>query len=229
MQVKVIILEPKYQVNLGYIARTAKNFGVKRLFIVNPRAKLTGEKARMYAKHAYELLENAKIYKSLEDATKDCNLIVGTTGIKEKAKANFRRIYFAEEAVERMKKLKGKGTIGLIIGRDDVGLRKEEVEKCDMLAYISTNPAYPVMNISHALAVFLYLLNRQGIEALSEAGFRKDEFGEGELRTLLSLFKKMIEKKRIRNKKAVVSVFNRMIRNMQPSKQELHALITALK
>lgn len=228
MQVKVIILEPKYQMNMGYIARTAMNFGVKKLFVVNPRANLTGNKAIMYSKHAHALLESAKVYKTLDEATRGCGLIVGTTGIREKAKANFRRVYFAEDAVKRIKRLK-KGTVALIIGRDDIGLRKEEVEKCDMLAYISTNPAYPVLNVSHSLAIFLYLLNREGLRTYHEAGMREDAFQEGELRMLFALFGKLIEKKKIRDRRAVMGIFRRIIRDTQPSRQELHALITALK
>lgn len=229
MQVKVIILEPKYQVNLGYIARTAMNFGIGKLFVVNPRAKLRGEKARMYAKHAYKLLENAKVYRSLDAATKDCSLLIGTTGIRQKAKANFNRIHFAEDAVNRIKRLRGEGTVGLLVGRDDTGLRSDEVERCDMLAYISTSPSYPVLNVSHALAIFLYLLNREGLRAKHESSMRNAAVDEEETRTLLALFKKMIAGKKMRNRKAVLSVFRRMVRNTQPSKQELHALITALK
>jgi TrmH family RNA methyltransferase len=229
MQVKLIILEPKYQVNLGYIARTAMNFGVEKLYIVGPRAKLSGEKARMYAKHAYPLLKNAKVYKNLEEATKDCGILVGTTGIRQKAKANFRRIYFAEEAVERIRRLKSRGIVGLLIGRDDIGLRSDEVEKCDMLAYISTNPAYPVLNVSHALAIFLYLLKRNDLKLYHESGMRSEHADESQTRALLALFKSMIEGKKMRNKKAVLGVFSRMVRSTQPSEQELHALITALK
>ncbi|MGA3020690.1 MAG: TrmH family RNA methyltransferase [Candidatus Micrarchaeales archaeon] len=229
MQVKLIILEPKYQVNLGYIARVSMNFGVRKLFIVRPRAKLDGKKARMYAKHAYSLLEGARVYRNLDDAIRGCDLLIGTTGIKEKAKANFRRIYFAEDAVERMKRLRSDSVVGLLIGRDDIGLRRDEVEKCDMLAYISTDPNYPVLNVSHALAIFLYLIKRNGLRTLYEEGFRRGSLNEDEMRALLSLFKRLIDKKSVRDKAAVMSVFRRIIRNTQPSKQELHALITALK
>jgi TrmH family RNA methyltransferase len=229
MLVKLIIIEPKYQVNLGYIARTAMNFGVEKLFIVNPRAKLRGEKAKMYAKHAYKLLEQARVYRSLGEATKDCDLLIGTTGIREKSKANFNRIFFAEDAVAKMKRLKGNGKVGLLIGRDDIGLRNDEIEKCDMLAYISTNPEYPVLNVSHALAIFLYLIKREGLRTLHESGMRSETAGNKEMQTLFALFKKIAEGKKMRNRKAVLSVFRRIIRNTQPSKQELHALITALK
>lgn len=229
MRVKLILMEPKYQVNLGYIARTAMNFGVERLYVVNPRAKLHGAKARMYSKHAYRLLENAKVYGSVDEATRDCGIVLGTTGIRRKAKANFKHIYFAEDAIERIRRMRGNAVVGLLIGRDDTGLRSEEIEKCDMLAYIGTSPEYPVLNISHALAILLYLFGRKELNALHEKGMGRREPGAEEVETLLALFKSMIAKKPIRNRKAVLSIFRRMVRNTRPSRQELHALITALK
>ena len=229
MRVKLILMEPKYQVNLGYVARTAMNFGVDRLYLVNPRAKRSGEKARMYSKHAYKLLETAKVYKSLDEAARDCDVLVGTTGIRRKAKANFKRIYFAEEAVERLRRMKANATVGLLIGRDDIGLTSREIERCDMLAYIGTNPEYPVLNISHAIAIFLYLLKRKELRAYHESGMRQEKPDPKEMGKLLALFERMIGGKKMRNRKAVLGAFRRMLRNSQPTKLELHALITALK
>lgn len=229
MRVKLILMEPKYQLNLGYIARAAMNFGVEKLYVVNPRAKLNGEKARMYSKHAYGLLGGASIYKSLDAVTRDCDVLVGTTGIRQKSKASFRRAYLAEDAVARLRRMKGDPTVGLLIGRDDTGLRSDEIERCDMLAYIGTNPDYPVLNISHAVAVFLYLLKRKELGAHhgSEMGGANPD--PKEVQTLLSLFERMISGKRIRNRRAVLGAFRRMVRNSQPTRLELHALITALK
>ena len=52
MRFKIIIVEPKYQINIGYIARVSMNFGIGKLYFVKPRAKLTGSKAIMFSKHA---------------------------------------------------------------------------------------------------------------------------------------------------------------------------------
>ena len=149
--------------NLGYIARTAMNFGVKRLYFVSPRANLKGKEARMYSKHGYPLLEGAKVYRSLTRRRRDCDLAARDKRHMGQGEGNFRQGLFAEDAVARLGKMRKDGTVGLLIGRDDIGLKREEVEKCDMLAYISTDPAYPVLNISHALAILLYLLKREGL------------------------------------------------------------------
>ncbi len=229
MKLKLIIVEPAYQVNLGYLARTAMNFGVGKLFIVRPRAKVNGKQAVMYAKHAARLLKNAKVVGSLEKATEDCDIVVGTTGVWRKARANFGNVDLAERVARRLSRTAGKNaTVGLLIGRDDTGLTSEELGSCDMVAYIGTSDSYPVMNVSHALAVMLYILTRKGFaEAYSPLlgrTTRKEEMDE-----LFRLFDSTLKGKRIRDRKAVGMIFRRVVRASAPSEQEVHALITALK
>ena len=226
MKVKLIIVEPKYQINLGYIARVASNFGIRKLYVVRPRAKLTGEKAKMFAKHAYALLQNAKVYDDFASATRDCSFLIGTSAVWRKGH-RIGSVYFADEAVNKAKAMKG--VVGIVLGRDDTGLNKEEIEKCDMLAFIGTDPRYPVLNVSHALAIFLYLIKKQEMHFLYKGIGKREQAGLDEAEMLFTIVSKMISKKKIRNKRAVLSVFRKVIRAVQPSATELHALISALK
>ncbi len=225
MIAKVIVVEPKYQINIGYIARVAMNFGVKRLFFVKPRAKLDGRQSVMYAKHAVSLLEGAVIYKTLREATKDCDVVIGTTGIWQKAGVNFGNVYSFEDALGRVGRL-GKDTrVAILVGRDDIGLRSDEIETCDIVAHIETNPDYPVLNISHSLAIFLYLVNRERFRLQVSREYADRE----EMDNLMLVLEKMIKKKKkIRNRKAVLNTFRRVISLAHPNRQEVHALITAL-
>ncbi len=228
MRFKIIIVEPKYQINIGYIARVSMNFGASRLYFVKPRTKLTGSRAIMFSKHASSLLRNAKVYKSIAEATKDCAMVIGTTGIYEKANRTFKRVILLQNSTQKLKKLNDKAVIGILIGRDDTGLSAEEVERCDMLMYIATSKKYPVLNISHALALILYELTKQKMTPIyKDISNRKVD--RKELEYLFKLFNKSLENKRIRNKKAVGAVFKRMVSASQPSGTEVHALITALK
>ncbi|MDE1869566.1 MAG: TrmJ/YjtD family RNA methyltransferase [Candidatus Micrarchaeota archaeon] len=229
MILKVIIVSPKYQNNLGYIARVSSNFGVEQLHLVKPRAKLNGKDTIMYSKHARNLIEGAKIYPDFKSAIKDCDLVVGTTGVLLKARSDFRKVYLPEQLVSQLKKVAGKKTrVALAIGRDDTGLSKEEMDMCDFLTFISTNPKYPVLNISHALGIMLYVLTDKKLEqnlALDESNTPN----KAEVATLFKIFDKLIENKRIRNRKTVKTTFRRIIALAQPTRREVHALITALK
>lgn len=77
MVLSVVLVEPEGPVNIGMIARTMKNFGFSRLVLVNPN--LT-EESYAYAAHAKDILENALIVESFEEALGLFDLAVGTTG-----------------------------------------------------------------------------------------------------------------------------------------------------
>lgn len=228
MRIKLILVEPKYQINLGSIARVAKNFGIDRLNIVKPRANILGHRAIMFSKHARSYLEDARIYSSFGDSIKDCDIVVGTTGIWRKGKANFGNIYLAQDVLARVNKLDKDVKVGLIIGRDDIGLLPRELEKCDFIAYIGSNPEYPILNISHSIAILLYLFTNGKFSNMYEGKFGH-LVDEQETKTLFKLFDRHITGKNIRDKKAISRVFRRIIRISQPKKEEVHALISALK
>lgn len=61
----VVFVEPESPGNIGFLARTMKNFGIYNLILVNP-CELKKE-AYYQAMHARELVENAEIHNSLKE------------------------------------------------------------------------------------------------------------------------------------------------------------------
>ncbi len=221
--IKVIVVSPKYQINLGYIARVCKNFGVKELSIVKPRAKLNGNKSIMFAKHAYDLLANAHLYNSIEDAASGCSIIIGTTGIwRVRSKVRFMEL---NDAVKLVRSKYRNSTIALLIGRDDTGLRKSELEACDFAVHISTSRSYPVLNISHAIGILLYAFG--GKSTYPSSASKQPAAAEKE--ELFNAFDKLTEGKKIRDRRMTQNIFRSMVRRADLNKEELHAMITALK
>jgi tRNA/rRNA methyltransferase len=154
--VRVVLVEPEYEINLGYVARTMANFGFEELYIVNPKVEI-GFNANMFAKHASHILKNAKIVHRLEDALKGCDFVVGTTGIIGRGRNIIRNPITPAKFARDMKKLDGR--FALLFGREGTGLNQEEIRKCDFLVTIQADKNYPVLNLSHALAIMLYELS----------------------------------------------------------------------
>lgn len=226
MNLEIIIMEPLYQINLGYIARVMKNFGFTKLNLVKPRCNYRGKQAIKYSKHAHELLEKAKIYKNLESAIEKNSLVLGTTGIWHKSDKSFFNIYTVSKIRELIKKNKTKN-VTLLIGRDDTGLSKDEIKMCDATLFIPTSKDYSVLNISHALAILLYELNKDELakEYMIE-NFYADKTGYA---SITKLFERSIKNRdEIRNKKAVAMTFAHIIKRSNPTKRELSALAIAL-
>lgn len=157
LEIRVVLVEPLYEGNVGSIARSMKNFGYSDLALVNP-PKLEGQ-ARAFAMHALDILTSASVYSSISEAVEDSNIIIATTGNPgERVEAHIRMPAYTP--FEMKKLLEGKrGKVSILFGREDKGLSNEELKHCDMIMSIPTSPQYPSMNLSHAAAVVLYELN----------------------------------------------------------------------
>jgi len=219
MKLRVVIVEPLYPINLGYIARAADNFGVKKLYLVNPRCKPNSKQAMKYAKHSFSLLESAVICKSFESAVRNC-FVVGTTALWYKTKDTFYNVYTASKL---RKLLNNKSNVALVIGRDDTGLNKDELAKCDATIFIPASKKYPTLNISHALAILLYELTKASFEP--EHNLERLYASPAELRVSKDLFKRFVYSKNyIRDKKAIYDAFAHILGRAYPTRKELKAL-----
>jgi TrmH family RNA methyltransferase len=160
----IIFIEPESLGNIGFIARVIANFGLKNLVLINP-PKLEKE-AYYYAVHAQNIVENAKIYKTLDESLKSLTIdfIIGSTG-KPGGSYNLSRIAITPEMLNETINFKNK--IAILFGREGNGLNNNEIEKCDIIVSIPTNKLYPVMNVSHAVAIILYELFKDKNELLT--------------------------------------------------------------
>ncbi|AEH60461.1 RNA methyltransferase, TrmH family, group 1 [Methanosalsum zhilinae DSM 4017] len=155
LNIRVILVEPLYEGNVGSVARAMKNFGFTDLAIVNP-CKIGGN-ARAMASHAKDVLKNASTYTSLKDAIEDdVNIVIGTTGITgSKYNEHIRLPAFTPRQLkEKMNGVNAK--IAILFGREDNGFTNDELKMCDIILSIPTSNDYPVMNLSHAVGVVLY-------------------------------------------------------------------------
>ncbi len=154
LDVRVVLVEPLYQGNVGSVTRVMKNFGFSDLVLVNP-CKLEGE-ARAMSSHARDILESAHITSSLTEAIEGANIVIGTTGITgSKIYEHIRMPFYVPR--ELKEKLAGMdGTVAILFGREDQGFNNDELKGCDMILTIPTSDIYPIMNLSHAVGIVLY-------------------------------------------------------------------------
>jgi TrmH family RNA methyltransferase len=145
----------EYPVNLGYTARLMKNFGLRRLYLVDPKVDMRA--ASVYASHGSSILEDAETV-SLSRVRKTHNLLLGTTAIRAKRGANIGRTAIKpEEAAIRILRA---DTASIVFGRDTTGLTNDELSLCDLVTSVDTRTAYRTLNVSHSVAILLYLTSR---------------------------------------------------------------------
>jgi TrmH family RNA methyltransferase len=176
----IVFVECESSGNIGFLARVMANFGLKNLVLIKP-CELK-EDAYYQAMHAKSIVENAvnyATYPTLKDFFKsiDINFIVATTGTPG-GSYNLSRIPIKPE--ELGKSLNFNSKIAILFGREGNGLYNEEINMCDIIVSIPTNPGYPIMNISHAAAIICYELfknkNEFPVEGLEEATSIEKEY-----------------------------------------------------
>ena len=222
-EVRVVLVEPKNEGNVGAVARSMKNFGAEDLVLVNPCS--LGEEARKRAMHGASVLEAAMVAQDFDSAVAGADLVVGTSGIDTASEKRFARI--AVTPRELRDRLAGMdGLAALVFGREDFGLLDEEIHRCDLLVTIPASPEYPILNLSHAVSILLYEL----FSARAPTRPRRKASGL-EKEKLHEAFADLMEAtdypahKRERTK----VMFRRLVGRAIPSKWEFHALMGVLQ
>jgi tRNA/rRNA methyltransferase len=183
----VILVEPRYDGNIGSVARIMKNFGFKNLVLVNPPK--IGAEGRKNSMHARDLMDSAKVYPSFKEAAEEYDFLVATTA-KLGGDSNRHRTPVYPEALG--KALKTKGKIAIVFGREDYGLLNDEIKLCDLSVTIPANPEYPTLNLAQSVAVILYELSKQKRKTKTQ-GKKFLELSKTEKQYLLKFYDELVD------------------------------------
>ena len=153
--VQIILVEPVYPGNVGAIARSASNYGVNTIKIVGDLDILVLEAKKM-ALYGFELLQSAARFKTIEDAIADCHCVIGTV---HQARYHREKPRLLWHVFDDFQGRLPQENIGLVFGREDNGLTREELNCCHYLATIPT-PENMSFNLAHSVTVCLYELSK---------------------------------------------------------------------
>ena len=173
----IVFVECETPGNIGFLARTMANFGLKNLVLINPPT-LTPE-AYYQATHGKYIVENALVYPSLDEfyQSKRIDFKIASTGVAG-GSYNLSRIPLRPEQLSESININNK--IALLFGREGDGLSNKEIEDCDLCVSIPTDPSYPILNISHAAAIIFYELfknkHEYAVEGLEESSSLEKEY-----------------------------------------------------
>ena len=149
---RVVMVETSHPGNIGAAARAMKTMGQKRLYLVNP-AIFPSAEVTARAAGADDLLANAVVCNTLEEAVRDCVLVVGTT-------ARIRRVPWMVEGpragAARIVATSRSGQVAVVFGREDNGLNNDELGLCNTVVQVPTNPAFSSLNVAAAVQIVCY-------------------------------------------------------------------------
>lgn len=152
--IKIVLVETSHSGNIGAVARAMKNMMLTNLCLVSPKIFPHAD-ATARAAGADDILARAQIFETLPEAIADCTLVIG-------ASARSRTISWREvtprECAEKISREFGDEKIAILFGRENSGLKNEELDLCRFLLHIPCNPNYSSLNIAAAVQVVCYEL-----------------------------------------------------------------------
>lgn len=183
-EIRVVLVEPEHGINVGYVARAMKNFGLKELYIVKPKANL--KEALIFSARGKDIIEKAKVVGSIQEAMEGAEMSVATTAKPARSTRNVLRFVIDPERFAReLRSINGK--VALIFGRESRGLSNDELNLCDAILSIPASESYPTLNVSHAAAIIFYELNRGG-----PIGGGKYELRREHITRLMEVFREIL-------------------------------------
>ncbi|SUT86406.1 tRNA/rRNA methyltransferase [Actinobacillus ureae] len=159
-QIQIILIETSLPTNIGSAARAMKTMGLSNLRLVSPLNPID-EQAQALAAGAKDVLDNAQIFDSFEQAIADCQLVIGTSArLRHLQNSLIEPRDCGKLAVERAEQ----GKVAIVFGRERVGLTNEELLKCHYHLNFPTNPDYGSLNLAMAVQLASYEVRMAWLE-----------------------------------------------------------------
>lgn len=155
-RIRIVMVETSHPGNIGGAARAMKNMELDRLYLVNP-VLFPHREAVSRSSGAEDVLDRAVVCETLPEALEGCSMVFGASARSLRAipwpqvDARGCAELVADRRAEDIE-------VALLFGREDSGLTNEELELCNYLVHIPTNPAYSSLNVAAAIQVLAYEL-----------------------------------------------------------------------
>ncbi|EOB9997793.1 tRNA (cytosine(32)/uridine(32)-2'-O)-methyltransferase TrmJ [Cronobacter sakazakii] len=150
--IRIVLVETSHTGNMGSVARAMKTMGLTNLWLVNPLVKPDSQ-AIALAAGASDVIGNASIVDTLDEALAGCSLVVGTSArsrtlpwpMLDPRECGLKSVSEAAHA-----------PVAIVFGRERVGLTNDELQKCHYHVAIAANPEYSSLNLAMAVQVIAY-------------------------------------------------------------------------
>lgn len=147
----VVLVRPKLPANLGSVARCAKNFGAREIRVIEPGCA-PDEEAERLALGAGDLLAGIQRYARLTEALAELDVVVATSSLRGRGE---RRPLLLSELPAFLAEAGPSSRVAFVFGPERSGLTEEERSHAGATLTLPTEPAFPTMNLSHAVAIVL--------------------------------------------------------------------------
>lgn len=147
----IVLVRPQLGENIGKAARAMLNFGLTEMRLVSPRDGWPNPSAGPASAGADIVLEQAKVFASVAEATADCAHVYATTVRK---RGVTKPVITPENAALAVRRAVGHSAI--LFGPERSGLESDDVAIARSIITVPINPAFGSLNLAQAVILIAY-------------------------------------------------------------------------
>ncbi len=151
--IRFVLCRPSHPGNIGAAARAIKAMGFRDLRLVAPE-RFPAPEAQWMATNAFDVLENAVVCATLEEAIRDC---VHAFALSARSREWSPQVFDVRTAAARAVGMAG--PVAFVFGNETAGLTNEEVFACQSLVHIPASRDFSSLNLAQAVQVVAYELH----------------------------------------------------------------------
>ena len=218
--INIVLVETSHPGNIGSVARAMKTMGLSKLSLINPRKFPSGE-ANALSGNATDILENAQVYKTIQDAIKTSTFVYATSS--RNRTIQWPTVNVEEGAELILNQTTAEKEISILFGREDRGLTNEELQLANTHIEIPANPDYPVLNLAMSAQILSYEIFKASHNTEARDWHDYPEVDSANLQMLIDHFIETavnIDVIHPENPKKIISRIKRMFSRLHPDEME---------
>ena len=224
-----ILVKPQLGENIGACARAMKNFGFNKLNIVSPKFTFPNHKAKTTSVGAFNIINNAKIFKNTSDALDEFDIVISLSARRRDINKKHLTI---KDFLDILKK-RNNTKFGLMFGPEASGLSNKDLSLSNFILTIPTSQKFKSINLSHSVTIICY----EVFKVLNSIKFIKKGknlkiSSKSKLSSLVKYLIFLLEKKDFflpeEKKQSMILSINNLVYRLEPNDKELRILASII-
>jgi len=150
----IVLVKPQLGENIGFAARAMGNFGLRDLRLVAPRDGWPNDKAMAAAAVAGVIIQEARVFDTVEAALGDLNFVIATTA---RPREMVKEVLSPETAAGVLRKRAADDErTGVMFGAERSGLDNDAIALADAILTAPVSPAFPSLSLPQTVLLFAY-------------------------------------------------------------------------
>lgn len=228
--IQFVLLGTTHSGNIGAAARAMKTMGVTQMALVKPK-EFPNAEAISRASGADDLLMNAKVCDTMEQAISDSKLVIGTTARKRHVNIP---VIDGEQAAKLLVTEAQSHPVSLVFGKERYGMTNDEVQHCHYLVRLPTVEDFSSLNLAAAIQVLAYECRKAELDLADssdsgspDANFNEDIVSAEAMESFYQHYFKVMEEALYLRKEGHESIKHKirlMYNRIRPQKHEIDIL-----